>query len=100
MSKAFACEKLLAVIAATVFVLGLLIGSFLNVCILRIPREESIALPASHCPACNTNFKPYDNIPAVSWLILGGRCRACKAPLSARYPLVELLTGPGRSGTI
>ena len=80
-------------IAATVFVLGLLIGSFLNVCILRIPREESIVLPASHCPACNAKIQPYDNIPVVSWLILGGRCRKCKAPISWQYPIVELLTG-------
>jgi leader peptidase (prepilin peptidase)/N-methyltransferase len=83
----------LAVIAATIFILGLLIGSFLNVCILRIPREESIVLPASHCPACNAKIQPYDNIPVVSWLILGGRCRKCKAPISPQYPIVELLTG-------
>jgi leader peptidase (prepilin peptidase)/N-methyltransferase len=84
---------LLAVIAATVFVLGLLIGSFLNVCILRIPREESIVLPASHCPACNAKIQPYDNIPVASWLILGGRCRNCKVSISWQYPIVELLTG-------
>ena len=65
----------------------------MNVCILRIPREESIVLPASHCPACNAHIKPYDNIPVVSWLILGGRCRKCKAPISWQYPIVELLTG-------
>jgi leader peptidase (prepilin peptidase)/N-methyltransferase len=81
------------VIAAVVFLFGLLIGSFLNVCILRIPRAESIVLPASHCPVCNKPIKPYDNIPVLSWLILRGRCRNCKTPISALYPVVELLTG-------
>ena len=75
------------------FVLGLVIGSFLNVCILRIPREESIALPGSRCPACQASIKPYDNIPVVSWLALRGRCRNCKASISALYPAVELLSG-------
>jgi leader peptidase (prepilin peptidase)/N-methyltransferase len=83
----------LAVIAAAIFLLGLVIGSFLNVCILRIPREESVVLPASHCPACNTPIKPYDNIPVVSWLLLRGRCRKCRARISPQYPLIELLTG-------
>src|SRR5579871_1104489 len=73
--------------------LGLLIGSFLNVCILRIPREESVVLPASHCTSCGAHIKPYDNIPVVSWLLLRGRCRKCKTPISAQYPAVELLTG-------
>jgi leader peptidase (prepilin peptidase)/N-methyltransferase len=81
------------VIVAFVFLLGLVIGSFLNVCILRIPRGESIVLPASHCPACHTPIKPYDNIPVVSWLLLRGRCRKCKTKISALYPMVELLTG-------
>jgi leader peptidase (prepilin peptidase)/N-methyltransferase len=81
------------VIAAAIFLLGLVIGSFLNVCILRIPREESVVLPASHCPGCNAAIKPYDNIPVVSWLLLGGRCRNCKTPISPMYPVVELLTG-------
>jgi len=80
-------------IVAYAFFLGLLIGSFLNVCILRIPRDESIVLPASHCPACGANIKPYDNIPVLSWLLLRGRCRKCKAPISPQYPAVELLTG-------
>ena len=80
-------------IAAAIFLLGLVIGSFLNVCILRIPAEESIVLPPSHCPACQAQIKPYDNIPVASWLLLGGRCRKCKAPISPMYPLVELLTG-------
>lgn len=81
------------VIAVAVFVLGLVIGSFLNVCIRRIPREESIVLPGSRCAACQAPIKPYDNLPVVSWLILRGRCRNCKARISALYPAVELLSG-------
>ncbi len=81
------------IIAAAVGVVGALIGSFLNVVIHRVPREESIAFPASHCPSCDTAIRPYDNIPVVSWAVLRGRCRACRAPISARYPAVELLTG-------
>lgn len=80
-------------IVAYAFLLGLLIGSFLNVCILRIPRDESVVLPASHCPSCGAHIKPYDNIPVLSWLLLRGRCRKCKAPISAQYPAVELFTG-------
>lgn len=81
------------IIATAVGVLGAIIGSFLNVVIHRIPREESIAFPASHCPSCDAAIRPYDNIPVVSWAVLRGRCRACRAPISARYPAVELLTG-------
>jgi leader peptidase (prepilin peptidase)/N-methyltransferase len=81
------------VIVAVVFLFGLLIGSFLNVCILRIPREESVVMPPSHCPACGAGIKPYDNIPVLSWMVLRGRCRKCKAPISPQYPAVELLTG-------
>lgn len=80
---------------AAVFILGLLIGSFLNVCIYRIPREESIVFPASHCPVCRKPVRPYDNIPLFSFLFLRGRCRSCRAPISWRYPLVELLHGLG-----
>jgi leader peptidase (prepilin peptidase)/N-methyltransferase len=76
-----------------IFVFGLIIGSFLNVCILRIPMAESVVLPSSHCPSCRTPIKPYDNIPVVSWLVLAGRCRKCKARISAMYPMVELATG-------
>ena len=83
----------LSVILAATFVFGLLIGSFLNVCILRIPRDESIVLPASHCNACGTAIKPYDNIPVLSWLVLRGRCRKCGARISPMYPLVEFTTG-------
>ena len=80
-------------IGAAVFVFGLVVGSFLNVCIRRLPRGESVVLPASHCPACHAPIKPYDNIPVVSWLLLGARCRDCKTRISALYPAVELLTG-------
>jgi leader peptidase (prepilin peptidase)/N-methyltransferase len=76
--------------SVAVFALGAIVGSFLNVVIHRYPREESIVLPPSHCPHCNTNIKPYDNVPILSWLWLGGRCRACREPISGRYPLVEL----------
>jgi leader peptidase (prepilin peptidase)/N-methyltransferase len=74
-----------------VFALGAAVGSFLNVLIHRLPREMSvIRTPPSSCPACSTPIRWYDNIPLVSWLLLRGRCRACKAPISLRYPLVEL----------
>jgi leader peptidase (prepilin peptidase) / N-methyltransferase len=72
--------------------LGAIIGSFLNVVIHRVPREESIAFPNSRCPSCGTAIRPYDNVPVISWAVLRGRCRACRAPISARYPAVELLT--------
>lgn len=81
-----------AFIMVAVGVFGALIGSFLNVVIHRVPRDESIAFPASHCPSCDAAIRPYDNIPVVSWAVLRGRCRSCRAPISARYPAVELLT--------
>lgn len=74
-------------------VVGLCIGSFLNVIIYRLPLEQSIAFPRSHCPGCNKLIAWYDNIPVVSYLVLGAKCRACKMRISPRYPLVELLTG-------
>ena len=80
-------------IALIIFVFGLIIGSFLNVCILRIPLAQSIVLPPSHCPSCGKPIKAYDNIPVVSWLLLAGRCRKCKTHISAMYPMVELATG-------
>lgn len=73
--------------------LGLAAGSFLNVCIYRIPRGESISFPPSHCPGCKKNIKPYDLIPVISYLILKGKCRHCGEKISNRYPVVELLTG-------
>jgi len=73
--------------------LGLLIGSFLNVVIYRVPRGESVVSPPSACPGCGTQIASYDNIPVLSWLILRGRCRTCRASISARYPFVEALTG-------
>jgi len=81
------------IIGAFVFVFGLLIGSFLNVCIVRIPQGKSIVLPASACPKCGAAIKPYDNIPLFSWLLLRGKCRGCKTQISPMYPLVEFLTG-------
>jgi leader peptidase (prepilin peptidase)/N-methyltransferase len=78
-----------------VLAFGAVIGSFLNVCIYRLPREESVAWPASHCPACRQAIAFYDNIPIVSYLILQGRCRSCRAPISIRYPLVEAANAIG-----
>ncbi|WP_313119240.1 prepilin peptidase [Proteiniclasticum ruminis] len=75
------------------FILGTLIGSFLNVVVYRVPREESLSFPPSHCPSCNTRLKAYDLVPVVSYLFLGGKCRTCKTAISIRYPLVEMLTG-------
>jgi leader peptidase (prepilin peptidase) / N-methyltransferase len=80
-------------IGAFAFLFGLIIGSFLNVCILRIPGGKSIVLPASACPKCGKEIKAYDNIPVVSYLLLGGKCRGCKTHISRMYPLVEFLTG-------
>jgi leader peptidase (prepilin peptidase) / N-methyltransferase len=80
-------------IAAFVFLFGLIIGSFLNVCILRIPGGKSIVSPASACPKCGAPIRPYDNIPVVSYVLLGGKCRKCKTKISPMYPAVELLTG-------
>ncbi|MGY4642605.1 prepilin peptidase [Cellulomonas sp. URHB0016] len=76
-----------------VTVVGLLIGSFLNVVIWRVPRGESIVSPPSACPRCGARIAWYDNVPVLSWLVLRGRCRRCHEPISVRYPLVELGTG-------
>src|SRR5215210_4722051 len=83
----------MAAAVALALVLGLVIGSFLNVLAYRLPRGESLAHPGSRCPNCGTPIKPYDNIPVLSWLLLRGRCRHCSHPISPRYPLVELATG-------
>jgi leader peptidase (prepilin peptidase) / N-methyltransferase len=72
--------------------LGLMIGSFLNVVAYRLPRGESLVKPGSHCTTCGEDVKPWDNIPVLSWLVLRGRCRGCGERISARYPLVELVT--------
>ena len=81
-----------AIAYPVVVVLGLLIGSFLNVVIWRVPRGESIVAPPSACPACGHQIRARDNIPVLSWVLLKGRCRDCAAPISARYPLVEAAT--------
>lgn len=74
---------------------GLIVGSFGNVVIYRLPLDLSVAFPASHCPNCHAAIRPWQNIPVLSWILLGGRCAACRAPISARYPLVEALCGLG-----
>ena len=76
-----------------IFILGLIVGSFSNVCIYRIPKNESIIYPASHCPKCSSPIKPVDNVPILSYILLKGRCRNCKKKISIQYPSVELLTG-------
>ncbi|WP_394553000.1 prepilin peptidase [Agromyces sp. MMS24-JH15] len=81
------------VIVALATVLGLAVGSFLNVVIYRVPAGKSIVAPASACPQCGHEIRGYDNIPVLSWLVLRGKCRDCGASISARYPLVELGTG-------
>jgi leader peptidase (prepilin peptidase)/N-methyltransferase len=75
------------------FLVGLLFGSFLNVCISRLPQHESIVRPCSHCPQCGKAIRWYDNIPVLSWILLRGRCRDCKQSIPFRYPLVELAVG-------
>jgi leader peptidase (prepilin peptidase) / N-methyltransferase len=76
-----------------IFFIGMCIGSFLNVCIYRLPAGKSIVRPASACPACGTTIRWYDNIPLISYVILRGRCRGCKVSISIRYPIIELLSG-------
>jgi leader peptidase (prepilin peptidase)/N-methyltransferase len=78
---------------------GLTIGSFLNVCTLRWPKEESVVSPGSRCPKCHEPIRWFDNIPVLSWIVLRGRCRRCHAPVSIQYPLVELATGLMWAGT-
>lgn len=74
------------------FIFGLVFGSFLNVVILRIPKDESVVFGASHCYSCNTKLKPWHNIPVISWLFLRGKCSYCKSKISIQYPLIELLS--------
>lgn len=80
-------------IVVVIGVLGLLVGSFLNVVIYRVPIGKSIVTPPSACPRCGNHIKPWDNIPVLSWLLLRGRCRNCAEPISVRYPIIELITG-------
>ena len=82
----------LPILYVTVALFGLAFGSFLNVCIARLPRGESIVSPRSHCPKCHHPLRWYDNVPVLSFLLLRGRCRACHAPISLIYPAVEILT--------
>ncbi len=82
----------LAVLLPTVGLLGLLLGSFLNVVVSRVPRGESVVHPPSHCPNCGGSIGARDNVPVLSWLLLRGKCRHCDARISARYPIVELAT--------
>jgi leader peptidase (prepilin peptidase)/N-methyltransferase len=81
------------VLASSIFLFGLLFGSFLNVCIYRLPRGFSVVTPRSACPSCKAPIAFYDNLPVLSWLILGGRCRHCREKISPRYLMIELLTG-------
>ncbi len=86
------------VVAAGLF--GLMIGSFLNVCSLRWPAEESVVSPPSHCPHCGEQVRWYDNVPVLSWIFLRGRCRFCRAGIAIQYPLVELATGLVWAGVV
>ena len=83
----------LIIIYAFIFTFGLLIGSFLNVCIYRIPEKISVAKGFSFCPSCNSRVLPYDLLPVISYIALRGKCRSCKSKISIQYPIVELLTG-------
>lgn len=84
-------ERIFVALVAGLF--GMTIGSFLNVCSLRWPVDESVVSPGSRCPGCHEPVRWYDNIPVLSWMLLRGRCRHCEAPVSIQYPLVELATG-------
>ena len=82
---------MLALLIVACGLLGLAVGSFLNVVVYRVPLHESVVSPPSHCPSCDTPILARDNIPLLSWLILHGRCRSCRAPISPQYPVVEVL---------
>jgi leader peptidase (prepilin peptidase)/N-methyltransferase len=89
---------LVSLLVAAIGLFGALIGSFLNVVVWRVPRNESIRFPASHCTTCQAPIRPWDNVPVVSWLVLRGRCRDCKAKISRRYPAVEAATAIAFAG--
>ncbi len=78
---------------AAAWVLGAMFGSFLNVLILRLPKDQSVVHPRSRCPKCESLIAWYDNIPVLSWIVLGGKCRHCREPISAQYPIIEAVTG-------
>ncbi len=82
-------------LTAISIIIGAMVGSFLNVCICRLPKGESIVTPRSHCPQCQTLIRFYDNIPLLSYLVLRGKCRSCRAPISIQYPIVEGVTALG-----
>jgi leader peptidase (prepilin peptidase)/N-methyltransferase len=82
----------------TALLLGLIVGSFANVCIHRLPRRQSVGTPPSSCPRCGARIRPWDNVPVLSYLALRGRCRGCRAPISVRYPLVEAANGAAYLG--
>jgi leader peptidase (prepilin peptidase)/N-methyltransferase len=86
--------------AAFAAIVGLIAGSFLNVVAYRLPRGESLATPGSRCPTCGTPIRPYDNIPVLGWVLLRGRCRACRIAIPARYPLVEGLVAALAIGVV
>jgi len=86
-------DTFMLIIVSIIF--GAMVGSFLNVCILRLPKNESIVTPGSHCPYCKKPIQFYDNIPLISYFLLRGRCRCCKKPISIQYPLVEGITAIG-----
>lgn len=78
--------------AGYIFIIGLMIGSFANVCIHRIPAQQSVVSPRSHCPSCNNSLRIWDNVPVLSYILLGGKCHFCKLSISIRYPIIELIT--------
>ncbi|MBF0385838.1 MAG: prepilin peptidase [Candidatus Omnitrophica bacterium] len=86
------------ILAFLFFILGSIIGSFLNVCIVRMPQEKSVVTPRSHCVKCKNTIPWFDNIPFISYILLGGKCRNCKEPISSRYILVEFITGLSFAG--
>jgi leader peptidase (prepilin peptidase) / N-methyltransferase len=90
-------EFMIVVLAAVV---GLSLGSFLNVVAYRLPRHESLVTPGSHCPGCGTAIRPYDNVPVLGWLALRGHCRSCKVAISPRYPIVEATTAALAVGVV